>query len=112
VILESINSIKENQYPLSVHILLFCENDYFILVDFLIIQGRGHDSDVRISDISVSRVHSKIFLQDNKLYLEDCGSKFGTLVLAKDQLEITESQKVIQIGRTLISTSLSNKSTM
>lgn len=32
VILESLNSIKENQYPLSIHILLFCENDYYILV--------------------------------------------------------------------------------
>jgi hypothetical protein len=64
---------------------------------------------VRISDISVSRVHSKIFLQDNKLYLEDCGSKFGTLVLAKEQVEINDSSKVIQIGRTLISTFVSNK---
>ncbi len=64
---------------------------------------------MRISDISVSRVHSKIFLQDNKLYLEDCGSKFGTLVLAKEQVEINDSSKVIQIGRTLISTFVSNK---
>jgi len=101
VILESLNSIKENQYPLSIHILMFTESEFYIL-------GRGHDSDVRISDISVSRVHSKIYFQDNKLYLEDCGSKFGTLVLAKDELEINENVKVIQIGRTLISSCLTN----
>jgi len=34
VILESLNSIKENQYPLSVHILLFTDNEYYILVIF------------------------------------------------------------------------------
>jgi len=96
VIVESLNSIKENQYPLSFHILVFLENDSFIL-------GRGHDSDVRISDISVSRVHSKIYFQDNKLYLEDCGSKFGTLVLAKDEIEITDQNSIVQIGRSLIS---------
>jgi len=99
VILESLNSIKENQYPLSVHILLFTDNDYYIL-------GRGHDSDVRISDISVSRVHSKIYFLENKLYLEDCGSKFGTLVLAKDEVEINAENKILQIGRTLISSSI------
>ena len=63
---------------------------------------------MRISDISVSRIHSKIYFQDNKLFLEDCGSKFGTLVLAKDEVEISENVKVIQIGRTLISSCLSN----
>jgi len=99
VILESLNSIKENQYPLSVHILLFTDNDYYIL-------GRGHDSDVRISDISVSRVHSKIYFQENKLFLEDCGSKFGTLVLAKDEVEINTDNKILQIGRTLVSSSI------
>jgi len=100
VILESLNSIKENQYPLSVHILLFTDNEYYIL-------GRGHDSDVRISDISVSRVHSKIYFADNKLYLEDCGSKFGTLVLAKEEVEINQDIKILQIGRTLVSSQLS-----
>jgi len=96
VILESLNSIKENQYPLSVHVLMFTEDDGFLL-------GRGHDSDVRISDISVSRIHSKIFFKDNQFVLEDCGSKFGSLVLAKDAVEIDENTKILQIGRTLMS---------
>ncbi len=65
--------------------------------------GRGHEADLRISDISVSRQHAKIFLHDNKYIIEDLSSKFGTLVLATDPIEITEENKVIQIGRTLAS---------
>jgi len=95
VILESLNSIKENQYPLSIHVLMFADQDSYLL-------GRGHDSDVRISDISVSRIHSKIYFKDNQFYLEDCGSKFGSLVLAKEPVEIEEMAKILQVGRTLM----------
>lgn len=45
--------------------------------------GRGHESDLRINDISVSRCHAKIKLEDGKFLLEDNTSKFGTLVLVK-----------------------------
>ena len=44
--------------------------------------GRGQDSDIRITDdISVSRCHS-IIRKNSKgeYFLEDCNSKFGTLV--------------------------------
>lgn len=43
--------------------------------------GRGHDNDLRIADISVSRCHSYI-KKDSKgrIILEDNQSKFGTLV--------------------------------
>ncbi len=76
---------------------MFIENeDNFVL-------GRGHESDVRISDISVSRTHAKITFKDKKFILEDTGSKFGTLVLAKDSVEITSRQVILQIGRTLLS---------
>ena len=47
--------------------------------------GRGHESDVRVSDISVSRCHAlvKYNEENGRFYLEDNLSKFGTLVLAK-----------------------------
>jgi len=47
--------------------------------------GRGHESDVRVSDISVSRCHALVKYNDDngRFYLEDNLSKFGTLVLAK-----------------------------
>ena len=45
--------------------------------------GRGHESDLRIDDISVSRCHALIKFKNGKFSLEDNLSKFGTLVLVK-----------------------------
>lgn len=45
--------------------------------------GRGHESDLRINDISVSRVHALIKFKEGRFFLEDNLSKFGTLVLVK-----------------------------
>jgi hypothetical protein len=101
VILESLNSIKENAYPLSVHVLMFLDDPDYNSYSL----GRGHEADVRISDISVSRLHAKIFMKNNNYIIEDLSSKFGTLVLSTDPIEIKEENKVIQIGRTLISVS-------
>jgi len=50
--------------------------------------GRGHDSDIRVSDISVSRYHARIKYQEGKFLLEDNTSKFGTLVMIKDSIPI------------------------
>lgn len=50
--------------------------------------GRGYDSDMRINDISVSRCHAKFKFEDDKFYLQDNLSKFGTLVLIKDRLKL------------------------
>lgn len=47
--------------------------------------GRGHESDLRINDISVSRCHTKIKFERGKFLLEDNQSKFGTLVLVKQR---------------------------
>jgi hypothetical protein len=68
--------------------------------------GRGHESDVRVSDISVSRCHALVKYNDQngRFYLEDNLSKFGTLVLAKGEIELEpEMTKAVQIGRSVIS---------
>ena len=46
--------------------------------------GRGHDSQVRVTDISVSRFHA-LFRKtiQGDFILEDNNSKFGTLVLVR-----------------------------
>jgi pSer/pThr/pTyr-binding forkhead associated (FHA) protein len=56
--------------------------------------GRGHESDVRVSDISVSRCHAilKYNEEEGSYYLEDNLSKFGTLVLAKQAIELDVDQ--------------------
>jgi hypothetical protein len=68
--------------------------------------GRGHESDVRVSDISVSRCHAilKYDSSNHSYYLEDNLSKFGTLVLAKKAIELDiDLTKAVQIGRSVIS---------
>ena len=42
--------------------------------------GRSAESDLRVNDISVSRIHAFIKLQGSKIVLSDNKSKFGTLV--------------------------------
>lgn len=43
--------------------------------------GRGKDLDIWISDISVSRVHAILKIENKQVYIYDNQSKFGTLVL-------------------------------
>jgi hypothetical protein len=55
------------------------------IFDFIQYKGRGHASDIRISDISVSRLHAFIKYEDDRYILTDNNSKFGTLVLLQKQ---------------------------
>lgn len=51
--------------------------------------GRGHESDIRINDISVSWTHVHLrYIKDKGFELEDKRSKFGTLVFLKDSMKI------------------------
>jgi len=69
--------------------------------------GRGHESDLRINDISVSRCHAKIKLENGKFLLEDNTSKFGTLVLVKQRTPLLPFyNKAVQVGRTVINFSV------
>jgi len=71
--------------------------------------GRSVETDMKIADISVSRTHSFFKLQDGKLFVEDNGSKFGTLVKIQRPLPVLNSRTdgsskstLIQVGRTLL----------
>jgi len=66
--------------------------------------GRGHDSDIRITDISVSRCHAIIKLDKGNFYIEDNNSKFGTLFHMSKPLPITGdfNNISVQIGRTVV----------
>ena len=71
--------------------------------------GRGHDSDIRVTDISVSRFHALIKKEkDGSFRLEDNNSKFGTLVLIQSpRFNILETMPLpVQIGRSFISLSV------
>jgi predicted component of type VI protein secretion system len=53
--------------------------------------GRGHESQVRINDISVSRCHAIIKCKPDGFYIEDNTSKFGTIILLKNKLRLKAS---------------------
>ena len=62
--------------------------------------GRSNDADMRLSDISVSRTHACLYLKNNEFYLEDCKSKFGSLLLIQNKIMfIPDKPLSIQIGR-------------
>jgi len=66
--------------------------------------GRGHDSDIRITDISVSRCHAVIKLEKGNFYIEDNNSKFGSLLHIDKPTPITGdyNNASLQIGRTVV----------
>jgi hypothetical protein len=96
IILESLNQMKENCNIKSIHVIQLGTDELII--------GRGHESDVRINDISVSRNHAKLKYNptDGTILLRDLKSKFGTLILVKKPLKIKEKKIHLQIGRTYI----------
>ena len=96
IVLESLNQMKENCNIKSIHVIQL-GNDELII-------GRGHESDIRINDISVSRSHAKLRydMENGTILLRDLKSKFGTLILIKKPLQIKEKKIHIQIGRTYI----------
>ena len=72
--------------------------------------GRGHESDVRIADVSISRWHATVSFPDNgQFILEDNESKFGTLVSMRRprvvdpscSTDSSRSRLSVQAGRTL-----------
>ncbi len=64
--------------------------------------GRGHQCDIRVTDISVSRVHALVQLVNNRFVIFDNESKFGTLVKVRGHTTIEASKKAFQVGRTVL----------
>ena len=64
--------------------------------------GRGHDSDVLLSDVSVSRIHCFLSIENKNIFIEDNNSKFGTLILIQaPSIQIVENLPLyFQVGRT------------
>ena len=96
VIFETIT--KECQSGL--HIVSFADKE---TVTF----GRGTDSDVKIPDISVSRVHARFHYRNGQFFVEDNNSKFGSLIRAKEPIKIEPNSTLhLQAGRTVLSYSV------
>ena len=95
IILESLNSEKNSSR--TIHTVTITDDRKSFSF------GRGHDSDLRINDISVSRKHAKIDYKDGKFWFVDLKSKFGTLTLLSHDVELVEqNSQTFQIGRTVV----------
>ncbi|KFG53683.1 FHA domain-containing protein, partial [Toxoplasma gondii FOU] len=68
--------------------------------------GRGHESDVRIPDVSISRYHATIRFVDGHFQLEDHNSKFGTLVCLRKAFPVGDVDVALQVGRSVVKFSL------
>eukprot|EP00916_Digyalum_oweni_P014152 GHVL01023214.1.p1 GENE.GHVL01023214.1~~GHVL01023214.1.p1 ORF type:complete len:451 (+),score=70.63 GHVL01023214.1:152-1504(+) len=102
IILETV--MKPSDSPLrGLHILSFANKKSMKL-------GRGHESDIRITDISVSRCHARIEIQKNGFIIKDDNSKFGTLIGWKYPYNLDPGGSVsFQVGRTVVELSHSKR---
>jgi len=96
---------KENGDHSKVLVLLGIQNE-----THQIKMGRGHECDLRESDISVSRLHAYIKYQNGGFVIVDNNSKFGTLVLMRKSMTIERKKIALQIGRTVLTFSLKHSS--
>lgn len=64
--------------------------------------GRGHDNELRLDDVSVSRNHASIRYKHGSFFLEDNLSKFGTLIQAQKKIRLN-SNVFVQINRSVLS---------
>ena len=55
----------------------------------IITVGRSQNNKIKLKDISVSRSHCNFIKRNNKLYIVDKGSKFGTLIYLNNPMYIT-----------------------
>lgn len=96
IVLENMMRDSHQHSTRGLHVLSLAENKLLKL-------GRGHESDVRIADVSISRCHATVRLHQGSFLLEDNQSKFGTLVAMKKPRPLTlGSPFSIQIGRTVL----------
>jgi len=100
IVLENMMRDSQQHSSRGLHVVSLAENKLLKL-------GRGHESNVRIADVSISRCHATIRFHRGQFVLEDHNSKFGTLVAMKKPRALDHGSAIsIQIGRTVLSLSL------
>ena len=64
--------------------------------------GRGHQCEIRLTDISVSRAHAQIIFKNDQFFIKDSKSKFGTLIKLDETLSFKKDELIkVQYGRSL-----------
>jgi hypothetical protein len=81
--------------------------------DCSVMLGRGHGSDLRIPDISVSRCHAQLSNRDGRFFIADIRSKFGTLVQVREPVLLRHHSIVsVQVGRSVLRLEVKEKRCM
>ena len=96
MILESLTCVKEKQNYKNVYVIKLTGDDITI--------GRNNKNDIIDTDISMSRFHAvlKFNKETGNITLEN-KSKYGTLVLVKNNIKLTDNKKIyLQVGRSFI----------
>jgi len=99
---------SEFEYYLIIESLTIDKNGYRFIYVISLNQnkkmkiGRSNDADIIFGDISVSRIHSILTIENKSIYLEDNNSKFGTLILVQTPtIKLANNLPLyIQVGRT------------
>lgn len=66
--------------------------------------GRSRYCELKINDMSVSKIHATIELVNGKFYIRDNYSKFGTLIFLDKPIAIKKNkQRFVQVNNTFIS---------
>ena len=96
--LETIGSIKNHEKYIYDVIVKNQENCSIISI------GRYNESDIRLVDNTISRVHSVLTVKDNKLFIKDMNSKFGTgILLQNNNFQFCDNNPIsLQFGRSII----------
>ena len=97
IILQSMyqyNYLNKNTTDLNIIFVISLKTNNYVNI------GRANNSNIRLSDVSVSRNHAKITFSKGDFYLEDIGSKFGTLVLIQNNILFLPNKNInIQTGK-------------
>ena len=95
ILLESLNlntQLRDNL--ISIYAICFSPQKASIKI------GRSNDSELRLTDISVSRNHSQLIYNKGNFYIEDNRSKFGSLLLIQNEIQFLPYQNFsIQVGK-------------
>ena len=100
IILQSMNQYNLQNRNVSnisdlnmIFVMSFKQKEYLVI-------GRANNSDIRLNDVSVSRNHSMISYGNGNFYIDDIGSKFGTLLLIQNNIQFLPYKDIsIQSGK-------------
>jgi len=73
-----LESFRNDNYKSNFFHIISLENKNVFII------GRAEETDFCIPDLSISRYHCFLHIHNNEIYLEDNGSKFGSLILLQN----------------------------